>query len=915
MNINKFISKTTEIFDKIEGIKANPDRDEISSIKDSILVELDECIKIIREAFEKENLEGLKDLEGQVQLLGEKYEASEVSEIFQSVFDEKQQAIDDKIDTIISELAKDIFILENKSAPYLDDYRLLKGAPGDKKIEAVFQQWFISQAVLYENSRELSPATKRQINQMIFQAYRKSAGFSEARSLNVQTSPLYPFQTGYYRHDQFKITQNCYDAYAKDMGVEGCKLYLIDSPLLREVFNREAPHPHLDLDIDSVQKFETLIDHLLNDLKEENHNTGPVLADLSRLFEARNLKPAQAKELMHELEEIVEKKMMKFPFANPIQAQTTKNKLIADLQLMVFLKHHDEDVLLLPALFDRDSNSLVNIDEMIGRSGFRISPAETIEAWLKIASPEDIFRQENIPLASLATKGSSIPTVINTWNDFIQHPLIKKLEDLSTEPNAPQYQKVMTKATVNLLKGLSNCKIEEAYGEKKIDDLLQIAYFRMLNAMGEAIFRKADFIDFYNQIELIHQEIQTILTLAAPYGEEALAESVIHNLTKGNPVLPPGLDRPKVHLKASAMHCMASVIASAEAQKENESLNVVVLKDSYFESSRLLENAPSYHLSVLDGDRFNDGIEKAFLKQPEEPIDLFICEFHHNISLTRQEYHPENITRQIKTMHQKGLLAEKCTVVIDTTINLDQSDEVRKFLADKEIRKMIEEGKLNVVLLHSAQKFDMLGFDNYYGGITTSINAHKSFESFNKRMDHQLDQLKGFNYQGLTHLQKYGGIDNYRKAIMKNTHKLYGMLPKEAIFHEGIKSPMQISKNQDELQVFIDIKFPGFPSTGFKVSRKLREFAKARKLPLTARSSFGFANTNLSTINNDIFRLNPGLDEEKNLAQYAEFFGVIHKALSEKMVSINHLPQEEQDTQLADCIHSLTFPPPPSNQT
>jgi len=177
-----------------------------------------------------------------------------------------------------------------------------------------------------------------------------------------------------------------------------------------------------------------------------------------------------------------------------------------------------------------------------------------------------------------------------------------------------------------------------------------------------------------------------------------------------------------------------------------------------------------------------------------------------------------------------------------------------------------------------------------------------------------MDQLKGFNYQGLTHLQKYGGIDRYRKAIMENTRKLYAMLPEEAIFFEGMTAPMQISKNEDAQQVFIDVKFPGRPLTGFKVSRKLREFAKARKLPFTARSSFGFANTNLSVINNDIFRLNPGLDDEKNLVHYAEFFKVIQEALSKMMPNISHLPPEEQDDALANCIQKLTFPLPDSNQ-
>lgn len=112
-----------------------------------------------------------------------------------------------------------------------------------------------------------------------------------------------------------------------------------------------------------------------------------------------------------------------------------------------------------------------------------------------------------------------------------------------------------------------------------------------------------------------------------------------------------------------------------------------------------------------------------FKDLPEKhSIDLFMCEFHHNISLERTEYHKEDITKQILAMHKNDLLSKKCTVLIDATIDLEQSSDMQEIFSNPEIKKLIADGELNVVFMRTAQKFDMLGLDNYYGGITVFVD-------------------------------------------------------------------------------------------------------------------------------------------------------------------------------------------------
>jgi len=66
-------------------------------------------------------------------------------------------------------------------------------------------------------------------------------------------------------------------------------------------------------------------------------------------------------------------------------------------------------------------------------------------------------------------------------------------------------------------------------------------------------------------------------------------------------------------------------------------------------------------------------------------------------------------------MHKQQLLSDRCTILIDNTIDLENSDQLKEFFNNVIIKDLILDGKLNVVLLKSAQKFDMLGMDNYYG--------------------------------------------------------------------------------------------------------------------------------------------------------------------------------------------------------
>jgi hypothetical protein len=824
---------------------------------------------------------------------------------------------------------------------YLDENRLLKGLPGDQPISSFYREWFVNQAMLLEqiDLNKVDRATQKQLELILLHGYSKAATVDEdtSRTLGIQASPFLPQDHRYHRSTPNELLEKARTAYADALGINDWELMLIDSPTIREVFARELPNSALDLNLDihSKDSFEVLIDDLLEHARRGKFPKDRILIDFSRLLASKSTEPKDIQQdIVSEFEDALLKKVKIFLRKNPnIKSQVIADKLLGMLHLVAYTKYKDQHILLLPPFLTSprvytEDNSFLGRPSVVGRyeilhklidvamrrTGFHIGPDHAKEAWLKLQDAKVILQNLNLPQAVLATRGSKIPTVCSDFQEFMKGKIVGQFRQLShDEQNAAPYLKILPEATWSLLNGLAeygkNGRIDQIFKDKGIIDLLQMSYFRMMNAMHEAIFRKDDQIGFNNQIELIHQEIQSILTVVQPYNDQTLAEAVVEKLAQGDdPVIPRNLDKPQVHLKASAMHGISSIIGSVEAQKGTNKLNVAVLKDSYFESSDVLKEAKTHQLYVLDGDNFNQkGIDEAFENPPSQYIDLFVCEFHHNISPDRQIYQLEKIAEQVKDMVFNGLVADKFTVAIDTTLSLENSQDIRTFLADPVIKTLIEEGKLNVVLVRSAQKFDMLGMDNYYGGITTTINNHQSFDSFNARMNDSEDQLRGLSYQGLAHLQRTGGsnLDAYRQGIMENTRKLYQQLPQEAIYHQGTKNLMQISQIDDENPVFLDIKFPGYAKTAVAFGKGLKDFARKERLPYTSRASFGFMTTNYVAIRGTKFRLNPGLDSDKTLSRYAAFFHAVQQTIQEVMKKEGSIDAEQLDEILADRIQNL----------
>jgi hypothetical protein len=177
----------------------------------------------------------------------------------------------------------------------------------------------------------------------------------------------------------------------------------------------------------------------------------------------------------------------------------------------------------------------------------------------------------------------------------------------------------------------------------------------------------------------------------------------------------------------------------------------------------------------------------------------------------------------------------------------------------------------------------MLGFDNYFGGIATVVNAPAAFEQFNSWMSAAERQLTGLNYQGLTHLYNCASdsIQHYTSATIGNCKRLYDQLPAKLIFAKGDPAGLtKISQNLDARSCFIDLRC----NVSFGIRNLFREFFTKyclfHHLPLSSREGFGFHYCNLMDVDNDRLRIAPGLEDGATIDSYARFIHIFHKAIS-----------------------------------
>src|SRR5262249_49377715 len=145
-----------------------------------------------------------------------------------------------------------------------------------------------------------------------------------------------------------------------------------------------------------------------------------------------------------------------------------------------------------------DINVLTSkIDDIISSNGFTPSPDQVNEALLRFIPLDKFLEIQNITLPILATdvhiekerrQVTRIPKVCANISELLETNAARQFLALRLEDSP--YLKIYPQATLELIKGLLNSFVEQAYRELGLDNYLQLSFFKIIDAMGNAILKK-----------------------------------------------------------------------------------------------------------------------------------------------------------------------------------------------------------------------------------------------------------------------------------------------------------------------------------------------------------------------------------------------------------------------------------------
>lgn len=451
-------------------------------------------------------------------------------------------------------------------------------------------------------------------------------------------------------------------------------------------------------------------------------------------------------------------------------------------------------------------------------------------------------------------------------------------------------QKLLAKDTVKMMTTLLNKIPEQTWRDRQKDptirELTQTAMIRLSQHIATANNSLGDFKKYTQALDRAHAEMTLLLTLYMPF-DAASFELQFRAFIQ--PLFPVSIRPTTVGVAKSAMNVFAG--ANAAVMKNNPSPVRICGAHTYYEEVELVGETKS--------------LDQALEDPTIEKVDLYMGEFHHNIDIDPKHthYRKGTVAADIRKIFDKKPKTDALTVVIDATIDFIRSEDLKALF--KEFENEIKAGKLNIVCIRSGQKFDMVGFDNYYGSAFYIVNnGDEKWAAFNKIKTDKVYQTDELSLQFFSWMAETGFqiTDEYKGLIFENARKILQLVPEglkpqagRAIsisgFDDGVLAPFfevtfhTMSNGEEGL----DPTSPDYTKRKLKLEydqddlrQKLQElllktFIDHDKL-IFMRGSFGFHHPNLTWIDPK-FRINPGLDPS-DIPLYVEFFQKAEALLS-----------------------------------
>jgi hypothetical protein len=525
----------------------------------------------------------------------------------------------------------------------------------------------------------------------------------------------------------------------------------------------------------------------------------------------------------------------------------------------------DENDVTIPPDVERRNFIDIRIREWIGKSALGLGAVSFRQAIAERCTDPEALHLYGLGRPGIyAVPGKTDTIIYARPSDVTRTHVFGRFSSIAqgADPGVGEAQTLLAKVTVSLITTLLTRIPEAEWTDRQHDpairELTQKAAFRLFQHVATAMDNVHDFRIFSQSIDRMHAELTTLLMLYSPFDPHAFDENYARFL---QPIFPEGMRPSIVGVARSAMNVFTGV--NAIILKNNPNPVRICAEHSYYEEVSLVGGTKTLQ-SVLD----DPAIDK---------VDIYATEFYHNIEVDPDytHYQKGRVIEDIRSIFTRKPETDQLTVTIDATIDFAQSADIKELLQAFETE--IREGKLNIVIFRSGQKFDMYGFDNYFGCPFYVINnGAAKWAEFNRLKTDEVFQTDRLSLQYFSWMTEAGPemVDEYKKRIFDNTQAILREVPPSLMpevgrevcvstFEEGVLTP------------FIDIKID-LADEGDKedlrrwVQQRFMELFIAEGKLAYRRGSFGFAHPNITWIAPKM-RINPGIDPTE-IKIYQQFF-------------------------------------------
>ena len=556
------------------------------------------------------------------------------------------------------------------------------------------------------------------------------------------------------------------------------------------------------------------------------------------------------------------------------------------------------------------------------KNGFTTAPHQLAENWsTQTNKPYELFKHLLPKIPNVKFNGDYQLADVPTVRAMLDHPIAQQFVNISQHAeDKPLYLTILTNTTCALLEGLDEINVSQILANRSLSDLNYLSNNRILAAMQEAVKVQQSPIAFLNAMHIIHAEIANQLAIARPYTKKTFSQTMA---TTQSPLSLDETDRYDISnntmqymdfhptnwldgvvlspiAKNSGTRCLSSIVSACEALKikksQTKKLNILLQSKNFFELNDQIR-ITAHNEAIINTDHFDVDLDTMVNQPVNQPIDLYVCEFHHNTTEGCDFYREEPVSEQINAIFKKKMAGYPLTVAIDVTLIAPNQNKVEELLMEQKSR--IESGELNVILYRSAQKFDMLGMDNYNGGFAWRLNNpdnNLSINEFNRTIDNVgLADLTQTSFQGLTHLQKFATkhLQQYRQTSIDNTKRLSQRIPSAVSFPNSMllssgsrDTAISIAHSEDNAHFFLDILI-NEPCTkkNQELQTKVHNAFQERIINDDdfngiIRGSYGFPITSLCRVPGKL-RLAIGLDSDRDMEKYVKFFINMNNEIAE----------------------------------